>query len=307
MSLKTTLDIEQALERIRVEYKEPWRIRRAFLKAYRLLKRGQTPRAIMVIGQTGSGKTTLLQRIQRGIMRTIRDRRRMRVVYVRLDPQTNEKALLARILATINHPQPEKASRYVLTDKLRNLLRDMGVRVILLDECHHLISGKKLNFKMAEMIKMLIDELGVLFVLVGVERLEVLLKENSEFERRVDVYDLPAFNPDDEDDQHTLRNILDVYDEELPFYEYCGFALEPVAFAFNRGCRGLLGHIVPLIAVAADHAIQARAARIEPEHLAWAWEQRLRRTSGNIENPFASLKPPPRRFKPGRRPNPLAA
>lgn len=292
-------DIEEALEGLRVEYGAQRRVRRAILNGYRRARRDKKTRAIVMIGDTGTGKTSTLARVLAGVMKTISDPRKVRAIYVRLDSRTNDRGLVAKILKQIGHPAPKKAAKDVLESDLRRMLNDMGVKMVLLDECHHLVTktGKERNFLVSEQIKTLIDTTNCLYVLAGVRRLEHLVtqEENDQFRRRTTVVELPAFSEDLSNND--FLEVAEAYDQALPFRILCGFADYQVALALWRACEGLLGHLVALIVEAGDFAIERGADRIEPVDLYAAYESRWRRIKPDDVNPFECLPLPPRRDK----------
>jgi len=267
---------------------------------YELACQMNEPSCIAVRGKTGSGKTTLVRKVKEMILAEPHDSSTKPVVYLELPEDCTRKMVLGRILEAVDDDDPYGSTGSVLLARVQDAMRSHKVRLIIIDEVQHLVSkeNKRVNHKMADLLKVLIDTVGVPFVLVGNTDLDHILSANQQLQRRMfDYIRLTPFDLGDRRDSVHFRAFLRLFDARLPFPEWCELDDAAVAAALHDATEGLIGFIVQLLKNAGDRALREGCRRIEPKHLAAAWRAVRKPFVTRKDNPFTNLVQPAPRLK----------
>lgn len=270
------------------------------LRQYELACQIEDPSFIAVRGKTGSGKTTLVRKVREVIEKRPAEAHTKPVIYLELPEDCTRKMVLGRILEALDDDDPYGSTASVLLTRVQQAVASRKVRLIIIDEVQHLVSkdNKRVNHKMADLLKVLIDTVRVPFVLVGNTDLDHILSANEQLQRRMfDYIRLTPFDLGDLKDRTHFRAFLRLFDARLPFPEWCELDDIAVAEAIHEATEGLIGFIVQLLKNAGDRALRDGARRMEPKHYAEAWRAVRKPFVTRKESPFANLVLPNPRLK----------
>lgn len=290
----TPSDFEDELTSIHIDYDQVIRAREVILALYDRAARRRNPVCLFVTGDTGSGKTTIAERVEAEILSRQTDPNTCPVALVSVPARCTSKALLSAILVALDHPDPYKGSQTLFEQRLVKWARRKGVRMIILDEAQHLVNPKNAskNYDVADVIKVVINQLKITLILVGDHGVDALCKNRQLFRRLRRRFRLTPFGYETEKEQARFCAFLLKYDVALPFSEYCHLSSPALAAALFRATGGLVGWVVQLIWVATDYALEENARRIEPRHLAEAWHEIRAPYQPNEPNPFRTVAIP---------------
>lgn len=253
-----------------------------------------------VTGDAGSGKTTLALEVRDTIMQTAKPGE-IPCVYFAIPEEANRKTVVGAMLEQMDDPDPWGPKEAVLLSRLADAVVEKGVELIIVDELQHLVSdNRKVNKKVADLLKHATDLVQKPFVLVGSRDLDLIIEPNRMSQRRV-LGDAPL-DPfkqtelPEKEAEAKLRNFrafLRLYDAHLPFSHWCALDCDVMAAALHEASDGLIGFFVQLLRKAGDYALREDALRIEPAHWAQAWRVlRMKFLPSSRRNPFEGLTLP---------------
>ncbi len=142
---------------------------------------------MLVLGEAGTGKSTLCQMIEtQNPRRTLRDRDKIDVLVISVPPSANVGGVANAMLDALGDPWIGKGTIASKTDRIVTLCRACGVELVLVDEAQHLQDrgDNRTHYMVGDWFKSVIDRVGVPTVLLGLPRLENLLKTNEQLRRR---------------------------------------------------------------------------------------------------------------------------
>lgn len=209
---------------------------------------GDTPSVEWLVGPSRVGKSMLLNSLARPFPETRENGRRVvRVLPVFLRPDLSPTQLPDEILRSLGVPLSMRGNAGAKFQRMADQLKRAGTQVMLVDEASHVVeSGAKILPSAAgDWWKVVADErgLGISLVLMGVSRLEKLIKSNSQLRNRAAAK--RTFYPYDysvEDQCQAFRSCVGSYVE---MFARAGYPIEIPFERFARHCylvcAGLIG------------------------------------------------------------------
>lgn len=153
---------------------------------------------VLVFAESGMGKTSLVRRFERGHARPYDAQAgiaRRPVVVVRMPPSPTEGEFLRQALLTLGAPvaAANRRSDPQLRELVGRLLREVGARVLVIDELNSVLVGTARQQRhFLQVLRFLSNELGVALVCTGVPEARHALRSDPELRSRfVDVELLP--------------------------------------------------------------------------------------------------------------------
>lgn len=128
---------------------------------------------------------------------------RIPVVYVELSSPITRNGVGRAILEAFGDPGPYDKLRYDdLTRRVRALLLHCQVRLVILDDFHHLIRNEQIDWEIAEWLKVLIKGARVPFLVIGIAgKVQRILRANAQLSKlfivRERLHPLPWDEADD--------------------------------------------------------------------------------------------------------------
>jgi Bacterial TniB protein len=145
------------------------------------------PRSMQLYGTTGVGKSYLLRAYARSYPRMVRgDGVTVPVLYVPIPGAPTNKSLATQLLRSLGAPSAESGSASEQFARFETLARRAGVQLVLLDEMHHFIDRgtAKSHAKVADSLKMVVENLNVACVAAGAPRTKALFTMNAQLRSR---------------------------------------------------------------------------------------------------------------------------
>lgn len=145
---------------------------------------GLDAQARLVCGQSGSGKTTLVKEVvKRHPVRSTADGDVRPVVHVELAEATTKKAMVSAIFQAMGYDNRARLTANQIVEEISDKVERLGVKMILVDEAHHLINGREIG-PITEFLKSLLNRIGCNIVLVGLPELQNTM-HFEQFDRRL--------------------------------------------------------------------------------------------------------------------------
>jgi hypothetical protein len=252
------LDTQKRIQYVKEEHWLPYRRANALLKKLEELlehpKRYRMP-CLAVVGISNCGKTMLLREFETRHKRTerpLRESALVPVLYVQCPPQADRGELYDAILEALNAPyklvqKPGAKLKIVL-----HIMRQCGVRMLLLDELNQAISvQKKQALIFLSSLKHLSNELLIPVVVGGTQAVGTTINNDTQFASRFTVKTLKVWKLDNEflkllktlSESAVLRGFVDLATPEIA----------PVIFGLSEG---YMGDVVELVRKATIRALE---------------------------------------------------
>lgn len=145
---------------------------------------GGEPFFFTLLGQSRAGKSEVLKDVMARNSANVSESQHPRVIRVPMPTDLKRDALATRIIETILGPADFKGPA---RDTARQLLRDSGTAVMLLDEANHLAEARrsraaqsKENRGLGDWIKEIFDMSGISIGLTGLPHSESILLDNEQ-------------------------------------------------------------------------------------------------------------------------------
>ena len=142
---------------------------------------------LLIQGESGTGKTTLCLALKQKYPQvSLEDRDLIPVLHVPIPPAATIAGTLEAMLAKLGDPSPGSGTISAKTARAIKLAKACGVELILFDEGQHVQDRGRLptQYLVGDCLKMIIDEVAVPTVLLGLPRVEMLLRVNEQLRRR---------------------------------------------------------------------------------------------------------------------------
>jgi hypothetical protein len=206
---------------------------------------------IAIFGESGTGKTTLLESIRSTHRELLEvDHKTCPALIISALPGSTRKRLALQMLEALGMPFPPREPEYILHRRLRYCLREMDVRVILLDNCHNLFADHptKASHFTLEWVVQLSREIETQLVIAGIPLLKAFIMQDRQIGRRfVPIY-LPKFQWDDLHQRAEFLAILDAYFRRIAETRNIPpLNSEALGFRFHCATDGIIGNLAILL------------------------------------------------------------
>lgn len=219
-------------------------------------------RHYLIVADSGMGKSMVVKRFAE--RHRIPDDRSasaalVPVLYVSFAIAASPKGFLGRILEKLNAPYSPSSSAEVLYPIVLRLLRRIGLKVLIVDEIHHVLTGHVTRQTEAlAVLKLLGNDLGITIVGCGIESALSAMQVDTQMERRFRPIALPRWRLDE-----NYAGFLNSVERALPLKLASDLSDERVASWILTETEGLTGEIVLIVQEAATLVIESGRDRID--------------------------------------------
>jgi uncharacterized protein with GYD domain len=228
-----------------------------------MLSHPKVPRMpnLLLVGPSFSGKTTILNRfmdLHPPDMDPENSVTTCPVLLVESPPKPDISDFYSRILDATFAPFRHTVPAYQKYLQIKRLFRDMGVRMLMIDEIHHLIAGganRQKEFRNA--IKSMGNEMGVSIVVAGIDDAYNALNLDPQMASRFPPLALTS-RWHGEDSQRLLMTL----EMRLPLAKPSDLSSEALSQRIASMAEGSLGNICDLCKFASIDAIRSGTEQI---------------------------------------------
>lgn len=218
------------------------------------------PFVSMLLGPSGAGKSALLQDAAASFKARDAVSGRPCVLYVPLPSGCTSESVPKCIIEKIIGDLPVRGTRFELRRMAERMLKQAGVRVLVIDELNHLVEARsseraqtKENRQLADWFKAIFDQLRISLVLGGLPHCIRLLADNEQLARRaMRPVQLEPYCWHDESDRAAFVDTVKAFVAHL---KECGWHINADPAHVIKGaylcCGGLVGLLYKLFARAA--------------------------------------------------------
>jgi len=235
---------------------------------------------LMVYGSSGIGKTMIATRMaarfpaeynqELGVTRTP-------ILLLQAPPAPDERRFYQHILSTIGAPVFGRHTVAELEIRALNHLREMDLKMIMIDEVHNLLAGTfREQRRFLNMLRFLTNDLKVSLVVFGVNEAVDAIRGDDQLARRLDEHYLPLWE-DDVEFSRLIQTLISA------------MTLEKTSSLSVQSLRKILGvtggvtsRIFIMMKAIAIEAIDGEAECITDEAVA-AWQPVWSKHSWNVD------------------------
>lgn len=252
----------------------------------------EEPNCLLITGESGCGKSTLRKTYVKqfpryeGVDRTV-----VPVLHLELPSQPTVKNVAERILIELGDPFAEKGSAEGKTARIVTLLKECYVELVILDEFQHFVdrSSEKVEYKVADWLKSLINASKVPFVLMGLPRCQRILDVNEQLRRRfLPRISLHRFRINILAERKQFYGVLKSLEKSLPFQGRSALTDKTVIPCLYYATHGVIDHAMKLVSEALSIALSENQQTIDREVLRQAFERVIWADARDQDNPFHS-------------------
>lgn len=248
----------------------------ALTELERLLARGRSvaqgrrlkAKACLVYGPAGAGKTTLIEDFAaRHPDISTPDGDVRRVIIVEMPEATTKKALVKAVLEEMGYSPGSNQSAASIVKDVADKVHRLGIEMIIIDEGHHIISGKAIP-AVSEFLKSLLNRVKCQIVVAGLPDLRVM-HEFAQFDRRLmpDIA-LEAYDWTCQAGRLEFLTLLSSFEDLLDLPERSGLARQDLAMRLYVATGGSIGIIAKYLSRGLELAIEHGLKKIDTALLA---------------------------------------
>jgi hypothetical protein len=220
---------------------------------------------LVILGETNNGKTRILRRFMETYTPTERTDgtgSEWPVVAIQAPPAADEKRLYTAILSRVGGLGASLRTRTALFQAATTTLSNIGTRMLIIDEIHHLISGSTNQHRVClNALKYLANELRLSIVVAGITSARYTLGTlDPQLENRFKPMALERWK-----DGKEFRRLLASIETLLPLKEPSELHRPEMAKRLVELMDGKIGELVTIVNAAAIEAIRAGKERIDME------------------------------------------
>lgn len=239
------------------------RAKEALKKFEDLLTQPPIPRMpnLLLIGEGNNGKTNLVERFQMNHQARIdeqQDKVVAKVMTIDAPAEADEKRLYERILQASYTPYRSNHKAEILKTQACEVLKSLELRVLIIDEIHHVLAGKIGNRQIfLNALKTLGNTLKISVIAVGTKNAFHVFQSDPQMASRFEPFPLPRWQMDTE-----YQRFLVSYEKLLPLKNPSNLVDRAVASKILSLTDGTIGGIARVLQTAAIDAIEQGTEKI---------------------------------------------
>ncbi len=218
----------------------------------------------LLVARSGNGKSSILEHFGRRYESSVDAGGMpvMPVLHVDVPPDPTESSLYSAILWKMMKGHREKDSVSVKRQQTTALLRQLQVRILLLDEFNNIAEAGRSARDLLATVRFLANDVKLAICAAGTASAIHALNQDPQLKSRFQGFPLPAWKLD-----RRYLQFLAAYEQVLPLAEPSGLASKEMAPKLHALCGESIGETVKLLKLAAAHAVKSGEERITPQTL----------------------------------------
>jgi hypothetical protein len=225
-------------------------------------KRTRMPN-LLLVGPTNNGKTMIVEKFRRSqppieAKVTAEGTANVPVLKVQMPAGPDEPRFFSAILNELGFPRMYADRLAKRQDAAVRMLRETGVRLLVIDEVHNLLSGSRVQQRrLLNLLRWLGNELQIPLVAVGTAEALHAVHSDDQLANRFEPFGLPPWRNGEE-----YRQLLSTMEAVLPLRRPSQLAKPELAEKILSASEGILGEVVSIVTRAAVRAVMTGAEAI---------------------------------------------
>ena len=233
------------------------------------------PQCMLVTGDTGAGKTSLIEYYHKEKPNLEGEyASKITILSTSLPESSTPITAAQQLLYDLGDPFYSKSDNIIeLTAKLVVLIKNCQVEMIIIDEFQHMIEfkTKKVLFRVADWLKMLIVRTKVPIILFGLPYSELILQTNKQLAGRFLLrQNLEPFRIKLKANRNYFLSFLNAVDKALPFESSSNLTDQKISKAIYVASKGNLRNLMVLINYAVKKSLKQGEIKLSVESLIYA-------------------------------------
>lgn len=246
---------------------------------------------LLVTGESGTGKTTLCKALADRYPRTaIPERDIVPVLIVPIPPAATISSVAEAMLVQLGDPAPTTGTMSAKTARAAHLARACSVELLMFDEANHIQDRGQspTQYMVGDWLKSLMDDMQVPTVLLGLPRVENLLRVNEQLRRRFTRRLQMALGQDPEDSiESQCLQLFASLTPSLPVpFQKETMSWNELAHRLHAATDGRVAFVKSLLVGAIRLVFVQELTRITPTELETAFTTAIWREGVGALNPF---------------------
>lgn len=209
---------------------------------------------LLLIGPTNNGKSMIVEKFRRTHPPvSLEDREDIPVLVVQMPSDPTVIRFYVAVLAAMGAPLRPRQRLAELEQVALQLLRRVGVRVLVIDELHNVLSGTvPVRREFLNLLRFLGNELRIPLVGVGTRDAYLAIRADDQLENRFEPFTLPRWEVDED-----TRTLLASFAASFPLRRRSDIAdVEMATYLLTRS-EGTIGELSRLLTDAAIAALDS--------------------------------------------------
>lgn len=224
---------------------------------------------LLIMGESNNGKTSIARRFLKNhqpYIATFMDEETNTpyesvvrpVIMIQCPHIPHEKSLYYNILEQLNLPYRKTTRAEFLKQTIISAFKDMNVKIIIMDEIHHILSGSAAKQReFLNLIKYISNEAQVSIVALGTTEASFALKAERQLDTRFDKIVIPKWQYDED-----FLKLLLTIEKMIPLNNPSKLAQPEISRLIFQMSNGIIGEVFKIVRLAAIKSIETGEEQI---------------------------------------------
>lgn len=224
---------------------------------------------LLIMGESNNGKTSIARRFLKNhqpYIATFMDEETNTpyesvvrpVIMIQCPHIPHEKSLYYNILEQLNLPYRKTTRAEFLKQTIISAFKDMNVKIIIMDEIHHILSGSAAKQReFLNLIKYISNEAQVSIVALGTTEASFALKAERQLDTRFDKIVIPKWQYDED-----FLKLLLTIEKMIPLNNPSKLAQPEISRLIFQMSNGIIGEVFKIVRLAAVKSIETGEEQI---------------------------------------------
>ncbi|MBO9873521.1 MULTISPECIES: TniB family NTP-binding protein [Xanthomonas] len=246
-------------------------IHNCLLQTLREFGTTSTPACKHIVGHSRTGKSFAVREFEAKFppVRTTAGLKK-EVIYVQAPVQGTIKGVMEALLEALGDPHWMVGSYSSMLARLLQLLRQVGCKMIILDEFQHLADkGQRAILKRTtDWLKVLVERNSFSLVCVGLPASLRIIRSTEQLRTRFDAtIEVPVYDWTNEQSRKVFRSVVHSIQKDMFPFEVPDLGSEQLSLRMFIACAGRIGLLSKILDRAVKSAIWENRTAIRLEHL----------------------------------------
>lgn len=209
---------------------------------------------LLLVGPTNNGKSMIIEKFRRKHMSAAPKDAKVDmypVLVVEMPSTANQKRFYSMVLDALNAPYRPTDLLPKLESQALKLLVTTGVRVLVIDEIHNVLTGSNIQVDaMFNLLRFLGNKMKISLVAVGVKKAFLAIHSDEQLANRFEPFMLPRWQDDEE-----MDDLLASFEMLLPLRQPSNLTAPNKKAKILAMSEGILGEVATILARSATLAI----------------------------------------------------